>query len=445
MIAMFSFCSVFRFKYGDGIYGMDKFYELPKNTVDILILGSSHAFEDINPAVLFSEYGITAFVLAGSIQPMWNTYFYLCEALRTQKPKVVILEAYCCVHYEEYIDESRIVKNTYGIKPSIRYVNALKVSAPNGEFWDYFLRFTRYHSRYTTLSKEDFLPNMGNNIYIDWKGFGNNTDHTPFEQPRVNDISNRFPMLPKTESYYRAVIELCIKENIPLEIVIVPFVISPIYQAIFNNANDIATEYNTPFTNLNNNYDKIGFDFLLDMADWGHANYRGNIKISRYIGTKLKEKYIISDNRENPLYASWQRNADYFWRVIDNQNLKECIGINEYLEQIINSQYLICSYINPEMQKELDIDNNSTDLSIRILNRTIQCLNIGSIDRFKQFGSIMISLDKMNNTLINGIGIELDENNINLIIYDPVTDTIVDNVSFDFYNSIVIHQQFSLQ
>jgi hypothetical protein len=92
------------------------------------------------------------------------------------------------------------------------------------------------------------------------------------------------------------------------------------------------------------------------------------------------------------------------------------------------------------MQKELAIDNNSTDLSIGILNKTIKCFNIGSMNRFKQFGSRMISLDKMNNILVNGNKIKLDENNINLIIYDPVTDTIVDNVSFDLYNSVVIHQ-----
>jgi len=102
------------------------------------------------------------------------------------------------------------------MKPSMRYVDALKVSTPNEDFWDYVFRFTRYHSRYTTLSKEDFLPNMGNNLLIDWKGFWNNTSHKPFKQPKVDDIIERFSMLPKTESYYRAIIELCIKENIPL-------------------------------------------------------------------------------------------------------------------------------------------------------------------------------------------------------------------------------------
>jgi hypothetical protein len=123
-------------------------------------------------------------------------------------------------------------------------------------------------------------------------------------------------MTPKTEFYYRAIIELCIQENIPLEIVVTPYVISPQEMQIFNSAYDIASEYNISFTNLNCNYDEIGFDFESDMADSAHPNHRGSTKISHYIAVKLKEKYIISDNRNNILYATWQRDANYYWESI---------------------------------------------------------------------------------------------------------------------------------
>ena len=66
---------IFEVKYGDGIYSMTKFYDLEDHTVDTLVLGSSHAFEDINTGVLWEDYGIAAYVLGGSIQTMWNTYY----------------------------------------------------------------------------------------------------------------------------------------------------------------------------------------------------------------------------------------------------------------------------------------------------------------------------------------------------------------------------------
>jgi len=379
-------------------------------------------------------------------------YFYLHEALRTQKPKVVILEAYYAVSTIEYDSSTSIVRNTYGMKPSTRYINALKVSAPKDDFWEYFFKFTRYHNRYATLVKKDFLPNMvqdivGNwnigdyNLWGDWKGFLAVYSHTPLKRPKVDNIIDRSPMTTKTELYYRAIIELCIKNNIPLEIVVTPIVISSQHMQILNYAYDIALEYDIPFTNFNNRYDEIGFDFSLDMADRNHANYRGSTKISRYIGTMLKEKYTISDKRNNQLYASWQRNADHYWQINYNQNLKECRDLDEYSELIVNNQYYFpLVSAPPEILEEFNVNNNLTKLTVETQNTIIQCFNIGSLDRFKQLGSVMISLDKMNNILINGTKIKLSDNKINLLIYDQVTDKIVDNVSLDYDNSVVIHQ-----
>ena len=68
-----------------------------------------------NTAVLYEEYGIAAFDLGGSIQPFWNTYYYLKEALKTQNPKVVAIEAYAATQTDLYSDESRIIKNNFGL------------------------------------------------------------------------------------------------------------------------------------------------------------------------------------------------------------------------------------------------------------------------------------------------------------------------------------------
>ena len=71
---------ILKVKYVDGIYSMKRFYELEDDSVDVLFLGSSHVFETYNTSVLWDEYGIASYVLGGSVQPMWNTYFYMKEA-----------------------------------------------------------------------------------------------------------------------------------------------------------------------------------------------------------------------------------------------------------------------------------------------------------------------------------------------------------------------------
>lgn len=64
----------------------------PEDSVDVLYLGSSYAYCDVNPAVIYDETGLTGYVMGGSEQTLAITYWYLKEALRTQSPSAVVLE-----------------------------------------------------------------------------------------------------------------------------------------------------------------------------------------------------------------------------------------------------------------------------------------------------------------------------------------------------------------
>ena len=46
------------FKSTDGCYPAEMFYQQEENTVDVLCLGSSHTYTNINPAILWDEYGM---------------------------------------------------------------------------------------------------------------------------------------------------------------------------------------------------------------------------------------------------------------------------------------------------------------------------------------------------------------------------------------------------
>ena len=136
-VSLLGFRRVFSFKYGDGIYSVTTFYEQEEDSVDLLILGSSHAYQNINPMILWKDAGIAAYDLCGSITPLWNSYYFLKEAVKTQSPRLVILEAYCLTQPYEYMDDSRIIKNVYGLKPSENKLDALKVSAPEDRWVEF--------------------------------------------------------------------------------------------------------------------------------------------------------------------------------------------------------------------------------------------------------------------------------------------------------------------
>ena len=108
--------SIFKFKWGDGIYQVEKFYELPKDSVDLLFVGSSHAIVNFNVGKLYDDYGITSFVFGGAMQPMWNSYYALKEALKTQKPKLIVLEGYSVCFTGNYAIDQYLIKNYNGYK-----------------------------------------------------------------------------------------------------------------------------------------------------------------------------------------------------------------------------------------------------------------------------------------------------------------------------------------
>lgn len=77
------------------------FYNEKRNTLDVLAFGSSHAYASINPIEIWDKTGIQSYVLATSNQPIWITYYYMKEALKFQKPKVMILDVHMIVDYDK--------------------------------------------------------------------------------------------------------------------------------------------------------------------------------------------------------------------------------------------------------------------------------------------------------------------------------------------------------
>ena len=163
------FFRVFRFK---NAKSLEQYYTLPRNSVDVLFIGSSHAYRNIDPAVLYEEQGISAYVLGSPSQPIWNTYYYLNEALGTQSPRVVFIECYE-VRNQEYSDDATALKATMGLRLSRNYLEAVYASIQDKSmFADFALQFPWFHARYEELDwKRDVLPYYGDPYYRDYLGF----------------------------------------------------------------------------------------------------------------------------------------------------------------------------------------------------------------------------------------------------------------------------------
>lgn len=303
--------NILSFKYGDGILGLEYLYEQDDGTVDLLVLGSSHAFEDVNTSVLYEQYGISSYILAGSVQPFWNSYYYLQEALKNQRPQMIVLEGYAATQNFNYNDHSRIIKNNLGIRDISARIESIMVSSPADKVDDYIFSYRLWHSRYQEISDSDFKDYYEKPRFKYYKGFGVNFATTSFETPDVRNYQGMTDINKKEEEYFRKIIELCRQQEIPLMIVISPYVLSEGEQQKFIYLESIASEYHIPFINYNSEeaYSRMGIDFNNDMADMAHLNYLGNIKYTNVLGEDILNYIPLSDHRGDARYSSWEMNS----------------------------------------------------------------------------------------------------------------------------------------
>ncbi len=294
------------FKQEDGTNPIHNYYDLPENSVDVLILGTSHAGVNISTKTLWNEYGIAAYRLWGSMQPIWNSYFYLEEALKYQSPKVVILDLHSLSFRLEHGDYAVQVKNTIGLNYSPLRLEAVKASVPQENWVDLFLGFPTYHSRYNELQKEDFN-------YFPWQKntslqvLSSETTDTvyPISITPYDPDAQPEALGEKEEKYYRMLLQYCKTNNISLELVVCPFQSTPLERQLLKKAAEVAGEYGYTVNDFFETYQNYGLDLSTDYVDPGHLNRFGLPKYTRAIA-EILQKYNLPDRRLDPNHI-WNR------------------------------------------------------------------------------------------------------------------------------------------
>ncbi|MBR0172838.1 MAG: hypothetical protein IJQ21_08615 [Lachnospiraceae bacterium] len=333
----------FRVKYEE-TKRIDSFYALEKQKADVLVIGNSHAFWNFYTNVLWDEYGMASFIMAAPWQPMWNAHFYLKEALKTQTPKLVILEGHALTFDYEYDRTGFGIYAFYGMRPSRNKWDAIHASTDDeSQYVNYLLEFPIHHTRYNELRQADFRRGAAE---ADFKGTYVNPYRGTFEKPDIAAMKEKVPLHPKAEEWFRKTLQLAADNNIPICVVIAPFIVKAEEQGRFLTAEEIAAEYDVPFLNYNTIYDRTGMDFTTATSDEHHLNYISGPVFTRTVAEEMKERYDIPDRRDDASYASWQRDADLVSRRIHNCMLKDFTDYNELLRSVRGFSYDIIVTFN---------------------------------------------------------------------------------------------------
>lgn len=290
-----------QFKYDDGITPIEDFYVYPKDSIDVLLLGSSHMGVNIDTTILCNQYGIASYKMWGDTQPIWISYHHLVEALKTQHPKVVVLEALGLSHGIDYSGYTNSVKNTMGLRWSMNKVQAILASYEPEDYESAFFPLAQYHGRYAELNEKDFSYYFWDRPYSehntrDWNII------CPMDAPSTTQ--EKLPIGEKQLKYFKKIVYLCQKNQIPLMILTSPYTAPEDERARLNSANEYLEQEGIPNLDCLTNYEAYGFDFSTDFGDnAGHLNSTGCAKLTGILGQYLKDNYDLPDRTGDPLFA----------------------------------------------------------------------------------------------------------------------------------------------
>lgn len=294
-------------KTAHGIQQARDMYIQPKNSIDVVFMGSSHIHCDVNTAVLWEDYGIAAYDYSAAEQPLWITYYYLEEICKYQTPELVVLDLYSPARFKDDYQYKWLRDNLLGVRFSINKLKMLYASCEPEYYFDYFPNFAAYHYRYPTSADIEYLF-ASKEDRASFKGYTPYYIESPQSEPElVEDRSGGITI--KSEQYLQKIIEFTQDKDIELYLIVSPYITTSDDELVYNRVKEIAGNYGLEFNSTNYSYDEMDLDFDTDFNDDSHLNYRGSCKYTKYLGAKIKENYDIPDRRGLEKWESWDRHV----------------------------------------------------------------------------------------------------------------------------------------
>lgn len=434
------------------------FYDMERNTIDVLFLGSSISATSYIPQELYNRYGITSYNLGSEKQSPVISYFWIKEALRYQQPEAVVLDCYFL------FNQNGNVLNTTenSIRRALDYmkwspvkreaIQAICELDDSQSQFNYYFPNIRYHTRWLELTENDFLFSemvsqynlMG---YAPLAGKCKNEEYIPYGSESTGEEINILPLM---EKYLDNILLLCEENNVALILTNTPVFNRDIgkYHAIqkYADAHDLLfIDFNVEEV-----YKETDFDFAEDIYDTAHTNLWGAQKITDYIGKVLADQYQITGKYDE----QWERTKAAYEETQKDCALIHIEDINEYIEALKDDRYSVFISANGNYSAFLSEETISklralglevslqTDPSQEIFYCYYAVISDGVIvekvgyDDYSDNSSIQggqITYDIAGGGVIKiaNVNESIEGNGFNIVVYDNKTRKVIDSVCFD--------------
>ena len=258
---------------------------------EVMYFGPSHAYAAFSPLAIWEETGVKSYVLATQQQPMWATYTYVKEALKTQSPALVVVEFRMAFSDQEYFAEKDTIPVSYAYMDDLALSwDKVKLAGQSAPDWEsrfgLLFNFMMYHSRWKEMHRSDFTFRRSQ-VRDPYKGFVMLApQETPQPRPPIETVGGTTPLLEKNQYWLEEIITLCQEKGVELWLIKTPCNLELEEKPMLNTVKATAERYNVPFHDFNEDYYSMGL--TQDMfSDAHHLDALGADRFSRYFAGVL--------------------------------------------------------------------------------------------------------------------------------------------------------------
>jgi len=286
-----------------------------ENTIQLIALGNSDLYSALIPVKLWKEQGYTSTIIASPRQSVMESYSILGDALKNQKPDVVLIETDMLYNGVDInLHDLQEEETEHRELPLLPYLTNDQLTEDIRNHFSIFMLHDRWKQMIKTNKKEKEDDTLCEHGYY----FSKKIRKT--YKNNYMDVTEKVEEIPSENVYYlNKIKELCDNIGAKLLLVELPSTVSWTYPR-HNALVQYADEQGVEFIDFNLLYKDIKLNFKRDFRDNGnHLNYYGARKVTVYLGKHLNENYQLTDNRKDDSYKYWDNFVDEF---IDKYGIK---------------------------------------------------------------------------------------------------------------------------
>lgn len=283
--------------------GMSKeYYRFPKDTFDVVILGSSLTMYGILPLELYEQYGIASYNLSTGNQSMGISYYLAKEAIEKDHPSLIVLDCSRAITEEEKTEAAYIhyVTDTMPYTSPNRF-SMIRDVAEDKDRNALLFPLIAYHSRWADMETVEANVAIKEGLYGSRLMVSTN-EVIPFEEPEYLEGS----LTEVNRGYLEKTIRLCKETGTSLLLISMPipgqndFFKQLGYNhrwSLIREVGDLAKKEGVEYIGYIGREKELGIDLETDVFDGEHLNRWGASKFTSLLGQHIVDTYDVPDRR----------------------------------------------------------------------------------------------------------------------------------------------------